>query len=126
MTKIWHKDFTLQDLEVFLENTIEEHIGIRYTEVTDNSISAVMPVDKRTHQPFGRLHGGASVVLAESLGSMAGNLCVDMEKFNCVGQEINANHIRPVQSGFVKGTATPIHIGASSQIWEIKIVNEAV
>jgi 1,4-dihydroxy-2-naphthoyl-CoA hydrolase len=101
-----------------------EHLGIEFLEVGDDYIKARMPVDHRTIQPFGLLHGGASVALAETLGSVAANLCVDREKKMCVGLEINANHIRPVASGFVYGVTRPIHIGASTQLWEIRIHNE--
>lgn len=101
-----------------------EHLGIEFLEVGDDYIKARMPVDHRTIQPFGLLHGGASVALAETLGSVAANLCVDREKKMCVGLEINANHVRPVTNGFVYGLARPIHIGASTQLWEIRILNE--
>ena len=84
-----------------------------------------MPVDHRTRQPFGLLHGGASVALAETLGSVAANYCVDMTRFYCVGQEINANHLRSVRSGRVTGTARPIHLGGRSQVWDIRIEDEA-
>ena len=83
-----------------------------------------MPVDKRTHQPMGLLHGGASVSLAETMGSIAANMCVDQTKFYCVGLEINANHLRGVRDGFVKGITKPIHIGKTTQVWEIRITNE--
>jgi 1,4-dihydroxy-2-naphthoyl-CoA hydrolase len=121
---IWFKDYTLSDLQKFIPNTILEHIGIEITELTENSVSGKMPVDRRTIQPAGILHGGSSVVLAESLGSIASVLVINQEKYNCVGLEINANHVRPVSKGFVYGTATPIHIGGKTHIWEIKIVNE--
>ncbi|GAB1446840.1 MAG: hotdog fold thioesterase [Cyclobacteriaceae bacterium] len=100
-----------------------EHLGIVFTEVGEDYISATLPVDKRTHQPLGLLHGGASVTLAETLGSVAATLCVDQDKQYCVGLEINANHIKSVREGFVTGTARPIHIGKRTQVWEIKIVN---
>jgi 1,4-dihydroxy-2-naphthoyl-CoA hydrolase len=96
--------------------TMIEHLGIEFLEVGDDYIKARMPVDHRTIQPFGLLHGGASVALAETLGSVAANLCVDREKKMCVGLEINANHIRPVTNGFVYGVTRPIHIGASTQL----------
>ena len=121
---IWFKNYTLDDLQKFIPNTILEHIGIEITELTDNSVSGKMPVDRRTIQPAGILHGGSSVVLAESLGSIASVLVINQEKYNAVGLEINANHVRPVTKGFVYGTATPIHIGGKTHIWEIKIVNE--
>ena len=101
-----------------------EHLGIVFTEVGDDYLQATMPVDHRHHQPYGLLHGGASVTLAETLGSVGAHLTVDSEKFNSVGLEINANHIRAVRSGLVTGTARPIHVGRSTQVWEIRITNE--
>jgi len=101
------------------------HLGIEITEIGDDYVCAKMPVDHRTHQPYGLLHGGASVVLAESLGSFGAALSVDMNLYNCVGQEINANHIRSVREGFVFGKATLLHAGKQSQIWDIRITDEA-
>lgn len=106
------------------KNTLVEHLGIEITEIGKDYVIGKMPVDKRTHQPFGLLHGGASVVLAESLGSMGANLVVDTSKFYCVGLDINANHVRGVRSGFVYGKATILHAGRTTQVWEIKITNE--
>jgi len=102
-----------------------EHLGIVFTDVGKDFISAKMPVDHRTHQPLGLLHGGASVALAETLGSVAATFSVDHEKFNCVGVEINANHVKSVRKGWVHGTAKPLHLGKSTQIWEIVIHNES-
>lgn len=104
-------------------DTLIEHLGIVFTEVGEEHISATMPVDKRHHQPFGILHGGASVTLAETLGSVAAYATVDPGYF-CVGLEINANHIRAVRSGIVTGTARPVHRGKSTQVWEIRILDE--
>jgi 1,4-dihydroxy-2-naphthoyl-CoA hydrolase len=101
-----------------------EHLGIEYTEIGENFISAKMPVDRRTHQPLGLLHGGASVALAETLGSIAANCCVDNKIQYCVGLEINANHVKSATSGYVYGTTIPIHIGKRTHIWEIRITNE--
>ncbi|MFV1981056.1 MAG: hotdog fold thioesterase [Rhodothermia bacterium] len=101
-----------------------EHLNIVFTAVDDNSLSATMPVDRTTLQPFGRLHGGASVALAETVGSMAANLCVDVDHDVCVGMEINANHIRPVRDGNVIGTARPLHVGRTSHVWEVRIVDD--
>jgi len=116
---------TLDALHSFSNNTISQHLGIEFTEIGIDYIVAKMPVDKRTHQPFGILHGGASVVLAETLGSIASFLCLkDSKKQHAVGLEINANHIRSVKEGFVYGKVTPIHVGRSTHIWEIKITNE--
>jgi 1,4-dihydroxy-2-naphthoyl-CoA hydrolase len=100
-----------------------EYLGIELTEIGADFIAGTMPVDRRTHQTMGILHGGASVALAETLGSIGGNLCVDTERYACVGQEINANHVRPVTSGLVTGTARPLHLGSRSQVWQIEIRN---
>ena len=120
---IWKKNTDLARLNATSENTLTAHLGILYTEVGDNSLSGTMPVDHRTIQPFGLLHGGASVVLAETLGSLAANLAVSQDKI-CVGLEVNANHIRGVKSGIVIGTATALHLGYTTQIWSIEIKNE--
>jgi 1,4-dihydroxy-2-naphthoyl-CoA hydrolase len=101
-----------------------EHLGIEFTAVGEDFMEARMPVDHRTHQPLGLLHGGASLVLAETLGSMGAACTLDMNLQYCVGIEINANHIKSVKTGFVLGTARPVHIGKRTQVWEIKIVNE--
>jgi 1,4-dihydroxy-2-naphthoyl-CoA hydrolase len=105
--------------------TLDRHLGIEYVEVGDDYLKATMPVDHRTHQPMGLLHGGASVALAETMGSAGAFLCVDSNAFNVVGLEINANHVRAVRSGLVTGTAKPIHIGRTTQLWEIRITDEA-
>jgi len=104
--------------------TLVEHLGIEILEVGSDLIRGRMPVDHRTHQPFGLLHGGASVALAETLGSMGASLYVDPEQAMAVGLEINANHLRAVTSGWVIGTARPIHIGRSTQVWDIRIEDE--
>lgn len=104
-------------------NTLVEHLGIEYTSIGEDHITARMPVDARTHQPFGLLHGGASVVLAETLGSIAANLVAPEGKF-CVGLDINANHVKSVRSGWVYGTTRPVHVGGKTQVWEIRIENE--
>ena len=106
-------------------NTLIEHLGIVFTAAGEDWISATMPVDERTRQPYGILHGGASVVLAETLGSSAGNLCVDTTREVCVGLEINANHIRAVRAGTVTGTARAVHVGRSTQVWDIRIEDAA-
>jgi 1,4-dihydroxy-2-naphthoyl-CoA hydrolase len=121
---LWSQAYTLDDLQEFVPNTIMEQLGIAFSEISETSLSGTMPVDNRTHQPAGILHGGASVVLAETLGSLASVLVLDRNKFMPVGLEINANHIRPISSGKVTGTATAIHIGAKTHIWEIKIVSD--
>jgi 1,4-dihydroxy-2-naphthoyl-CoA hydrolase len=104
---------------------LASHLGIELTEIGPDYLRGTMPVDARTRQPFGLLHGGASVSLAETLGSMAANFCIDTAKFYCVGQEINANHLRSARSGHVTGTARPIHLGSRSQVWDIRIEDEA-
>ena len=101
-----------------------EHLGIEFTAVSSQSISASMPVDQRTVQPYGILHGGASVALAETLGSVAAHASIDFNKYQSVGLEINANHIRSVREGKVFGTATPVHLGRSTHVWSIEIRNE--
>jgi 1,4-dihydroxy-2-naphthoyl-CoA hydrolase len=121
MEPIWFKPIQLSDLDQFHPGTMMEHLGIRVTELGPDYLRGTMPVDTRTHQPFGLLHGGASVALAETLGSLAACLVVDESKQFCVGQEINANHLRGVHSGLVTGTARPYYIGTTSQVWSIEI-----
>src|SRR6185312_14927921 len=121
---IWFKPFSVEDLNAYQQQTLVSHLGIRYVEVGDDFLSAVMPVDQRTKQPAGILHGGASVALAETLGSTGANMVLDREKKLAVGLEINANHVRAMREGQVKGTARPLHIGGSTQVWEIRIVDE--
>lgn len=119
------RSITLDALHSFSQNTIANHLGIEFTEIGTDYITARMPVDKRTHQPFGILHGGASVVLAETLGSIASFLCLpDPEKQHAVGLEINANHVRSAKQGFVFGTVRSIHLGRTTHIWDIRITNE--
>lgn len=120
---LWKKSTELNRLNTISKDTIIALLGIEYTQVGDNFIQATMPVDARTHQPHGLLHGGASVVLAETLGSVAANLAVADDKI-CVGLEVNANHVRSIKKGTVVGTATAVHIGYSTQIWQIEICNE--
>ena len=122
---IWFKkDLSVADIAVLGRDTMGEHIGIEWKEVGADFLSATMPVDNRTRQPYGLLHGGASVALAETLGSVAAAMVVDNNKFYCVGLEINANHVRSARDGFVTGIARPIHIGASTQVWDIKIYDD--
>ena len=123
--QIWKTDgISLEALQQNSKNTLVEYLGIEFTEIGDDFISAKMPVDHRTHQPMGLLHGGAHVVLAETIGSTAANLCLDVTKEYALGLDINSNHLKGISSGFVFGTAKPIHIGAKTQVWEIKIRNE--
>jgi 1,4-dihydroxy-2-naphthoyl-CoA hydrolase len=121
---IWKGRVTIEDLNKRCENTLVQNIGIEFTEIGDDYLKATMPVDHRTVQPDGILHGGASLALAETLGSIAGFMCIDREKQNCVGMEINANHIRPVRSGPVNGVVKPVHIGGKTHVWEISIRNQ--
>jgi 1,4-dihydroxy-2-naphthoyl-CoA hydrolase len=116
---------TLEQLNTPKMPTMVDHIGLVFTGIGDDFLEATLPVDHRTIQPFGVLHGGASVVLAETLGSVAASLTLDRTKQHAVGLEINANHLRSVREGRVTGTARPLHVGKITQVWEIKIVNEA-
>jgi uncharacterized protein (TIGR00369 family) len=120
---IWKKDTDLTRLNAINKETLIAWLGIEYTHIGDNFLQGTMPVDSRTHQPHGLLHGGASVVLAETLGSVAANIAVGDDKV-CVGLEVNANHVRSIKKGTVTGTATAVHIGYSTQIWQIEICNE--
>ena len=121
---IWHHRPTLAELNA-VKNTMIDHLGIEMIELGDDFITARMPVDHRTHQPFGLLHGGASVTLAETLGSTGAMLSVDPAKYNVVGLEINANHVRGVRDGWVIATARPLHRGRTTQLWEIRITDTA-
>ena len=123
---IWHSSSvpTLEQLEIFSRNTLAEHLDIRVTEIGPDYLRATMPVNSHTHQPFGVLHGGASVALAETVGSLGAGLCIDRSRFTALGQDINANHVRPVSSGIVTATARPYHIGKRSQVWHIEIRDE--
>lgn len=122
---IWYEDFTIENVRTLRNNTLNKHLGIEFLEIGTDYILAKMPVDDRTRQSRGMLHGGASCVLAESLGSIASNLCINMRMQKAVGLEINANHLRPVFKGFVTGKATPISLGKSIHVWNIDISNEA-
>ncbi len=121
---LWKQPADLARLNGWSANTMMEALGIRITAVGDDWLAGSMPVDQRTHQPYGLLHGGASVALAETLGSTAAMLTLDPEKELAVGLDINANHIRGVRSGTVTGTAKALHIGRTTQVWEIRIENE--
>ena len=121
---IWFKKYPDEIIQGMSKGTMMEFLDIRITKIGDDFITGTMPVDHRTKQPAGLLHGGASVVLAETLGSIAAYLVVDPENFSCVGLDINANHLRAVREGFVTGTAKPIHIGATTQVWSIEIKDE--
>lgn len=122
---IWFKkDLALEDFAGWGKNTMAETLGMRFTQIGDDFLAISMPVDERTKQPYGLLHGGASVALAETVGSVASALVIDHTKYLCVGIEINANHVRSAREGFVTGTCMPVHIGASTHVWEIKIHDE--
>jgi 1,4-dihydroxy-2-naphthoyl-CoA hydrolase len=118
---IWIRQFSVEELRNFQHETMGQHLGIEVTGIGPDWLEARMPVDARTVQPDRILHGGASVALAETLGSVGGTMCVDRERFQVVGQEINANHLRPAMSGHVTGRASPIHLGRRSQVWNIEI-----
>ena len=122
---IWFdKELSIEKLKPLGPNTMAAHIGIEWVEVGENFMKAKMPVDHRTNQPYGLLHGGASCVLAETLGSVASAMVIDHSKFYCVGLEINANHVRGVREGYVTGVASPLHLGNTTHIWDIKIYDE--
>jgi 1,4-dihydroxy-2-naphthoyl-CoA hydrolase len=121
---IWKEKFEVENANIFSKNTLVEHLGIEFVELGDDYLVARMPVDHRTVQPFKLLHGGASVALAETVGSFASNLVVDTAKFGVVGVEINANHLKGVRSGFVYGKAKPIRLGRNLHIWSIEITDE--
>jgi 1,4-dihydroxy-2-naphthoyl-CoA hydrolase len=123
MKTLWFKPYNIEEWETRYPNTLVEHLGIKLTEIGPDYLRGTMPVDRRTHQPQGLLHGGASVALAETLGSIAANMVIDAATHVAVGQEINANHIRGVKSGFVTGTARAYYIGRTSQVWGIEIQN---
>jgi 1,4-dihydroxy-2-naphthoyl-CoA hydrolase len=122
---IWYGTIDHKSIKRMGENNLSAHLGIEFTEIGDNYIKATMPVDHRTKQPYGLLHGGASVALAETVGSYASHLVVDASKFQTVGIEINANHIRKVSSGFVTACAKPIHLGKTTHVWTIEIADES-
>jgi 1,4-dihydroxy-2-naphthoyl-CoA hydrolase len=117
---IWKRKPAIEELQDSRRQTLVSHLGIEFTALADDWLEARMPVDERTRQPLGLLHGGASVALAETIGSVAAYLCVEEGK-RCVGLEINANHIRPAREGWVTGRATPLHLGRTTQVWEIRI-----
>lgn len=118
---IWRQRPTIEALNALRRNTLLEPLEIRFTGVGDDHLVATMPVDGRTHQPFGLLHGGATAALSETLGSCAANCCLDLEREYAVGLEINANHLRSVRKGTVTGTARPLHVGRRTQVWETQV-----
>lgn len=125
MTSIWFKVYTVEYLEGLRNANMGEHIGIHFTEIGVDFLKGSMPVDNRTTQPFGILHGGASCVLSETLGSVAGWMTIDPDKYRAVGLELNINHIRAVTQGSVIGTCTPLHVGKRTQVWQTDITEEA-
>ncbi len=120
---IWRREVNLEALNKMGADNMVEHVGIVFTRIGDNALEATMPVDNRTRQPFGLLHGGASVVLAETLGSVAGYLCTEGEQ-KIVGLEVNANHLRSAREGIVRGVCTAVHVGRRHQVWQIEISDE--
>lgn len=124
MNSLFNTGISLEEINRFSHNTLAQHLGIEVTRIGEDFLEAKMPVDHRTHQPEGLLHGGASVALAETLGSVAAFCTLDSATKTCVGLEINANHIKGVRNGFVTGIARPVHIGQRTQVWEIRISNE--
>lgn len=126
-TPIWFNPaIRADDLAILMPNTLGEHLGMAFEAIGPNFLTISMPVDHRTHQPFGLLHGGASVALAETVGSVAAQLTVDSNERMCVGLDINANHVRGVREGKVFGTARPLHLGSTTQVWEIRVTHQSV
>ncbi len=122
---IWFKkDLTIDQFNMLGKGTMDEYLGIQWTELGEDHLKAIMPVDHRTRQPYGFLHGGASCVLAETIGSVGSAMVIDHNRFYCVGLEINANHIRTVREGVVTAIAKPLHLGTSTHVWDIKIFDE--
>ena len=122
---IWRSLRTVEELNAHREGTLIYNLGMLFSEIGDDFIRGTMPVDARTVQPYGLLHGGASVALAETLGSTGAGMCVDANEYQVVGQEINANHVRAARSGLVTGTARAVHLGGRTHVWSIEIVNDA-
>lgn len=123
-TVIWITPFTLEELNQRTENSLSAHLGIEFIEAGEDFLTASMPIDQRTQQPMGIMHGGASSALAETVASAAANYCIDQSLCVCVGLDLNINHIRPVRSGLVRAVTTPFHLGKTTQVWEIKIWDE--
>jgi 1,4-dihydroxy-2-naphthoyl-CoA hydrolase len=121
---IWTRRVELDELNALTHDTLAAHVGIRFTEIGPDYLRGTMPVDARTHQPMGLLHGGASVVLAETLASIGGMLAMREGGVSVVGIEVNANHVRGVRGGLVTGPARPVHVGRTTQVWDIRIEGE--
>ncbi|HLO69485.1 MAG TPA: hotdog fold thioesterase [Flavipsychrobacter sp.] len=124
MSKIWFQEYTLEELNERSKGTMGEFLDMKFTEIGDDYLGMTMPVDNRTKQPYGLLHGGASAALAETIGSVASSLCINPDKQICVGIEINCNHIRGKKDGIVTAIVKPLHIGATTHVWDIKINDE--
>ncbi|MBD1432017.1 hotdog fold thioesterase [Sphingobacterium sp. DN00404] len=124
MSKIWFKDYTLEEINSIFQKFMTGYLNIQATEVRDDMLIASMPISDKVKQPFGILHGGASVVLAESVGSIASNLIIDPQRLVGVGMEVNANHLKSVAAGTLYAYCSPLHIGKKSHVWDIKIKNE--
>ena len=123
MTKIWRTEISLVAVTERAKNTMSDHLGIEFIEIGEDFLAARMPINHRTKQPLGIMHGGASCVLAETVGSTAAQFCVDQTQYYCVGLDINTNHIRAVREGHVTAVAKPFHLGKSTQVWSIEIKN---
>lgn len=121
---IWFKPYSLEEINAMLANTLVSHLGININNIGESLLQGTMPIDNRTIQPNGILHGGASVALAETLGSVAGHLTIDPKSHACVGQEINASHVRPCSEGYATGVASPVRLGKTAQVWNIDLINE--
>jgi 1,4-dihydroxy-2-naphthoyl-CoA hydrolase len=124
MKQIWFIPVTIEEINRWSSHRLMDNLGIEFTAIGDDYLQAKMPVDERTIQPLGCLHGGASCVLAETIGSVAAHFCVDSKLKFCVGLEINVNHVKSMRSGWVNAIARPLHLGQSTQIWDIQIRNE--
>ncbi|HNV84610.1 MAG TPA: hotdog fold thioesterase [Arenimonas sp.] len=124
MASIFRRPRTLEELNVHSRNTAVSHLGIAITEIGEDFLRGTMPVDQRTKQPYGLLHGGSSAMLAETLASVGANMCVEKEGQQAVGLELNCNHVRAVTQGVVTGTARPVHVGRKTQVWDIRIEDE--
>jgi uncharacterized protein (TIGR00369 family) len=121
---IWFSPFTLQEIQERAKRSLSDHLSIEFIEIGDDFLRAKMPIDWKTMQPMGMLHGGATCALAETVGSAAANYCIDQAQKVCVGLEINVNHIKAVKGGFLIGTAKPLHLGKTTQVWDIQMRNE--
>ncbi len=123
---IWfNKSLSLSNIKDFGKETMADYLGMQWVEIGDDFLKLSMPVNEKTKQPYGILHGGASCALAETVGSVASALVIDMDKYICVGLEINANHVRSAKDGIVTGHCTPLHIGKSTHVWDIKIYDQS-